>query len=115
MLEASVVTTLPLASCTWTVTAGEIACPAAVVSVSWTLNASLLAAPAAMVKALLVAAANPVLLAARCIAARSRLVEGQIRECGYAIDRTLRQGSAKTPAAWIRSDSDSDRGRACCH
>ena len=63
MLEASVVTTLPLASCTWTVTAGEIACPAAAVD-GWTLNASLLAAPGEMLKALLVAAASPVLLVA---------------------------------------------------
>jgi hypothetical protein len=62
-LELSVVTTLPFASCTCTVTAGEIAEPALVV-LGCTLKASLLAAPAVMLKPLLVAPVNPVLLAA---------------------------------------------------
>jgi hypothetical protein len=62
-VEESVVTTLPLASCTCTVIAGLIALPAVVVDGCWR-NASFVAAPLVMLNALLVVEVSPLLVAA---------------------------------------------------
>jgi hypothetical protein len=60
--ELSVVTGLPLASCTCTVTDGLIALPAAVVEGCWT-TASLFDVPDVILNAVLVAEAKPLLVA----------------------------------------------------